>query len=101
MPRSSLGRVVWGGCVSYVVIKVDMSKAYDRVEWSFVDHVMDMMGFGSRWRSQILNCIFSASYYVLINKVSHPTFLPQRELRQVDPLFPYLFLLCVDYRWPL
>ncbi|KAK9697218.1 hypothetical protein RND81_08G022400 [Saponaria officinalis] len=64
----------------HVAIKLDMSKAYDRVEWVFLDGVMRRMGFSERWRSKVMAC---ASGIVR----------PSRGLRQEDLISPYLFLL--------
>lgn len=77
-------------------LKLDFRKAYDTVRWSFIDYVLEAMGFGSKWRKWISCCLSSTSMSITVNGSPCHPFKMHRSLRQGDPLFPFLFVLVIE-----
>ena len=84
------------GKEGYMAIKLDLSKAYDRVEWKFLYAIFCKMGFAPLWIRWMHSCLSSVSYSFNINGVKRGYVNPSRGIRQGDPFSPYLFMFCVE-----
>ena len=73
-----------------------MAKAYDRLEWEFLFHVLHKFGFSSEWISYIRSMLTNCWFFVMLNGVVGGYFKSSRGLRQGDPLAPSLFLLAEE-----
>ncbi|KAL0357406.1 UNVERIFIED_CONTAM: Retrovirus-related Pol polyprotein from type-1 retrotransposable element R2 [Sesamum calycinum] len=84
------------GKQGYMAMKLDVSKAYDKVEWAFLEQVMAKLGFPSSFLRLIMLFVSSVSYSFMNGGQQFGSVFPRRGLRQGDSLSPYLFFLCTE-----
>ncbi|XP_071926511.1 uncharacterized protein [Coffea arabica] len=86
----SIGKKARGGNVA---LKLDMVKAYDRMSWTHVIHVLQKFGFGERFIDMVWRLLSNVWFSIIINGMSRGFFKSSRGLRQGDPLSPMLFVI--------
>ncbi|KAK3225398.1 hypothetical protein Dsin_005260 [Dipteronia sinensis] len=79
-----------------MAIKLDMSKAYNKVKWVFIERMMLKLGFSKKWVNLIMRCVLSISYSFILNGEVCGSINPFRGLKHGDPLSSYIFLICVE-----
>jgi len=78
------------------MLKIDLAKAFDRVEWNFIVSALSHKGLHGHFINLIHACISSPTFSVIINGQPSTKFKSKRGIRQGCPLLPYLFFLTIN-----
>lgn len=84
------------GCNGVMALKLDIGKAYDRIEWGFLEQMMRKLGFAEQWLQLIMMCVSTVSYSFKLNGEPVGYIHPKRGIHQGDPLSPFLFVICAE-----
>lgn len=84
------------GKVWYMAIKVDLEKAYDKLEWGFIHDTLLKVNLHKDLVKLLMSFISTTSTLVLFNGGNLEPFYPSRGMQQGGPLSPYIFILCME-----
>jgi len=79
-----------------MAIKLDLEKAYDRLDWDFIQDTLHDMRLPQPLVDTIMRCISTSSMRILWNGEPTDQFYPKRGIRQGDSLSPYIFVACIE-----
>lgn len=80
----------------FMVLKIDLKKAYDHFRWSLIRETLEIIGLPENMVKLMMNCISTAQLQVLWNREPTSIIMPSRGIRQGDPLSLYIFVLCLE-----
>lgn len=79
-----------------LILKIDIEKAFDHLEWSFVYQTLLFFKFPPKITNLIMSCITTSRIAILVNSTKTDYFSPSRGIRQGGPISPYIFILCME-----
>lgn len=80
------------------VLKIDLKKTYESIEWFFLETVMQEFGFPGFYIKWVMACLYNYSHLLNVNHgLPTPSFQAKKGPRQGDPISPFLFVLGMEY----
>jgi hypothetical protein len=96
LPVQQLTRSLHHTKEPHILLKLDISKAFDSISWPFLIDMLQHLGFGRIWCNLISLLLCTSSTRILVNGVPREYILHHRGLRQGDLLSPMLFILVME-----
>ncbi|XP_031111997.1 uncharacterized protein LOC116015970 [Ipomoea triloba] len=84
------------GNSGYMMLKIDLEKTYDRLDWGFIRDTLSDVGFNEKWTKNIMCRVESSTLKILWNGKQLDEIIPSRGIRQGDSISPYIFVLCME-----
>lgn len=84
------------GKKGFFAIKIDLTKAYDKLNWEFIWHILEEIEIPKDMVNVIMHGVTSVETNINWNGSKNDFFRPQRGIGQGDPMSPYIFALCMD-----
>ena len=79
-----------------MLIKLDIAKDFDKLNWNYLEKVLQEFGFCQEWVEWVMGLVSSPFYSILLNDSPMRLFSPSRRIRQGDPLSPFLLILATE-----
>ena len=79
-----------------MLIKIDISKAYDKLSWQYMENMLREYGFSTKWAECVLDLVTTPFFYILLNGSPTNLFKPSQGIRQGDILSPFIFILMAE-----
>ena len=85
------------GRVGYMALKIDLEKAYDKLEWNFIRDMLIRVNLPGDLIDIIMSCVLTISISIMVNGEARDPIYPSKGIRQEDHLSLYMFILCMDF----
>lgn len=79
-----------------MILKIDLEKTFDKLEWSLIRKTLHYLNFPVGLSNLIMPSISSSQILILFNKGKTDFFTPSRGIRQGEPMSSYIFALCME-----